>query len=98
MKMRFLTTILAFGAIFAAQNISAALITHTDYTAGNVITASGQNTNENAVFNEFNGNIESANIKDGTIANADIANNTIDVGKFTTTVQSTFTYFNQLHT
>lgn len=59
--------------LFLAGNAQAGLITHTDYTAGATITAATQNSNENAVFNEFNGNIESANIKDGTIATADLS-------------------------
>lgn len=43
----------------------AGLITHTDYTAGNTITASLQNSNENTIVNEFNGNIDDNNIKSG---------------------------------
>lgn len=49
------------------------IITHTDYTAGSVITAAGQNANENTIVNEFNGNIESANIAANTIVNGDIS-------------------------
>lgn len=67
------------------QIASAGLITHLDYSSGGTITASGQNTNENAIVNEFNGNIESANIKDATIVNADIANSTIQGGKIDST-------------
>lgn len=40
-----------------------ALITRTNYVSGGTITAAGQNTNENTVFDEFNGNIDNANIK-----------------------------------
>ena len=39
------------------------LVSRTAYVAGNPVTASGQNTNEDAVLNEFNGNIENVNIK-----------------------------------
>lgn len=53
--------------------LNAGLITHTDYVAGQTITATLQNTNENTIVNEFNGNIESANIKDGTIVVADLS-------------------------
>ncbi len=45
----------------------AGLITHTDYTNGATITASGQNSNENAIVNEFNGNIDNTNIKPGAV-------------------------------
>lgn len=77
----------------------AGTITHTDYTAGNVITAAGQNTNENTIVNEFNGNIESANIKDGTIVTGDIsASAGITHTQMSTSVQSTFTYVNTLGT
>ena len=51
----------------------AGVITHTDYTAGSVITAAGQNTNENAIVNEINGNLDAANIEDGSIGNAEIS-------------------------
>jgi microcystin-dependent protein len=52
---------------------NAGLITHSDYVAGTSIAAATQNTNENTIVNEFNGNIESTNIKDGTIAVADLS-------------------------
>jgi len=39
------------------------LVTLTNYTDGATITAAGQNSNENAIANEFNGNIENVNIK-----------------------------------
>lgn len=92
MKRLFLT----FGIIACfINNAKAALITRTySYTSGNTITANENNTNENTLYTEFNGNVESANIKDGTIVNADIADTTIDIAKFSSTVQSTFTYFN----
>lgn len=48
--------------LFAISPCFAGVISHTDYTAGNVITAAGQNANENTIVNEFNGNINSANI------------------------------------
>lgn len=43
----------------------AGLITHNDYTSGATITATGQNNNENTIYNEFNGNIDNSNIKPG---------------------------------
>ncbi len=52
-------------------------ISHTDYSAGAVITAAGQNTNENTIVNEFNGNIDNTNIKTGGILTGNIANATI---------------------
>ena len=39
------------------------LVTRVPYTAGASVTASGQNSNENLIANEFNGNIENVNIK-----------------------------------
>lgn len=65
--------LLALPLLGLIRTAEAGLITHTDYTAGNVITAAGQNTNENAIVNEFNGNINNANILDGGIATADLA-------------------------
>jgi len=41
------------------------LISRTAYTAGQTVTASGQNTNENTIVNEINGNIDNDNIKSG---------------------------------
>ncbi len=84
---------LAIVMVFSLLNTAnAALITRTyNYTAGNTITANENNTNENTLYTEFNGNIESANIKNGTITNADIADTQIEAAKFSSTVQSTFT-------
>lgn len=58
---RFVTTLI--GTLLINSPIYAGLITHNDYSSGATITAAGQNTNENAVFNEFNGNIDDTNIK-----------------------------------
>src|SRR5258706_208020 len=55
----------------------AGLITHTDYTSGNTITAAGQNANENIIVNEINGNLDSNNISNGGIVTTNIANGTI---------------------
>lgn len=88
-----------FGLLCAlTATVNGGLITHNDYTSGATITASGQNTNENAVFNEFNGNIESANIKDGTIVNADISGSAaIGFTKLDAPTQSSSTFmFNTL--
>lgn len=75
--------------------INAGLITRTySYTSGNTIVANENNTNENTLYTEINGNIESANIKDGTIANADIADTTIDITKMNSVAQSSFTFHN----
>lgn len=88
--MNKLYTILAIGLLSSVAN--AGLITHTDYTAGSVITSAGQNTNENAIVNEFNGNINSANIAAGGVATANIAANAVDITKLSTSLQSTFTF------
>lgn len=50
----------------------AGIITHTDYISGNVITATGQNANENTIVNEFNGSIDNTNIKVGGIASSNL--------------------------
>ncbi len=51
----------------------AGVITHTDYTAGAVITAAGQNANENTIVNEINGNLEDTNIKVGGVSSSNLA-------------------------
>ena len=77
--------------------VYAGLITRTyTYTDGNTISANENNTNENTIYTEFNGNIEAANIKDGTITNADIADTQIEKAKLSTVVQATLTYVNVL--
>ena|ERR1051326_222621 len=48
--------------IILSLPVKAALITHTDYVSGNVITASGQNANENTIVNEINGDLDNSNI------------------------------------
>lgn len=95
MKKIFVTLSFFMGITINSQ---AGLITHNDYTDGSVITAAGQNTNENTIFNEFNGNIDNTNIKSGGIATANIANNAITYGLLDSTTQSTFTYVNNLRT
>ena len=90
--------LLSLMVTFCVTLSQAALITHTDYTAGNVITAAGQNTNENAIVNEFNGNINTANLLDGGVATADLADNAVTNAKLATVVQSSFTYLNQART
>jgi len=71
---------------------NAGLITHTDYTDGDTITAAKQNTNENTIYTEFNGNIESVNIKAGAVATSDIADLAVTAGKLDASITSTFTY------
>lgn len=78
-------------SLFICAVSQAGLITHTDYTAGNVITAAGQNTNENAVFNEFNGNISAANLASDSVTSAKILDGTILKADLNSTLQSTFT-------
>lgn len=72
--------------ILAVEPVLAGLISHTDYSSGATITAAGQNTNENAVFNEFNGNIDSTNIKANGVAYSNLA----------TVLQGTFTFVNAM--
>lgn len=54
------------------ERADAAFATRTPYVAGDPILASDVNTNESNIFNQFNGNIETANIADGTILGADM--------------------------
>lgn len=61
-KLKLLGLLLLSNLAFAGQ------ITHTDYTSGATITASGQNTNENTIVNEINGNLDSTNIEAGGIS------------------------------
>lgn len=65
-----------------------AVISHTDYTDGSVITAAGQNANENRIFNDYNGNIDNTNIKAGGIVASNIQSASIDATRFTSTVQA----------
>lgn len=81
--------------VFLASSVQAGLITHTDYQSGAVISAAGQNANENLLFNEFNGNIDNANIKAGGVTGTNIANTTITNANFAASVSSTFTAVNQ---
>lgn len=62
-------------------NSRAGLITHTDYVTGAVITAAGQNTNENAIFNEFNGSINTSNIAASGVGTTNIAANAVTAAK-----------------
>lgn len=77
---------------------NAGLITHTDYTSGSVITAAGQNSNENAIVNEINGNITSVNITDGGIATIDLGDSQVTMAKLDTVIQSTITAVAQINT
>lgn len=79
--------------LLASGAAQAGLITHTDYNDGAVITASGQNTNENAIVNEINGNLDAANIEDGSIDTAELADNSVTSGKLAAVVRSTITAF-----
>lgn len=102
--MKRLTRYTAFLLCFTITTANAGLISHTDYSSGGTITASGQNANENAIVNEINGNIESANIKDATIVTGDIsasagilgsqlsASAAVGLTQMSTTFQSSFTY------
>lgn len=72
----------------------AGIVAHTDYVDGQVITAALQNSNENTLYNEFNGNIDSNNIKAGGILNANITAGTITgdkINQSATIVISSFT-------
>ncbi len=72
----------------------AGIIAHTDYTAGSVITAAGQNTNENTIVNEFNGNISAANLATNAVTTVKLLDSNVTYAKLDSTTQSTFTYVN----
>lgn len=87
-------TLFVLGLLAAARLAYAGLVTHTDYTSGATITATLQNTNENAIINEINGNLDStnirtngivtANITDGSVTTSKLANNAVTLSKFDT--------------
>lgn len=88
MRRLFITFGIAAGL---SINSHAGLITHTDYLSGGVITAAGQNSNENTIFNEFNGNIDNNNIKTGGIQATNIANNVLTFTQLGTVLSSSIT-------
>lgn len=69
----------------------AGTISHSDYTSNTTITASGQNANENRIYNEFNGNIDNTNIKAGGITSSNIAAGTIATDRLNSVLQSSIT-------
>lgn len=80
-----------------STNLMAGTISRTySYTDGNTITANENNTNENTLYNEINGNLDTANFEDGGIATADLADGAITLAKTATTLQSSFTFLNNL--
>jgi hypothetical protein len=85
-----------FSLLLLAGSVNAAIISRTyNYTDGNTMSANENNTNENTVYNEINGNLSAANILDGSITNADLADTQITATKFAASVQSTFTLVSQ---
>lgn len=53
----------------------------TSFSLGNTLAVADLDTDLNNVYSEFNGNIESANIKDATIAAADLATSSVTSAK-----------------
>lgn len=97
--------LLAFSLLLAGYSVEAALISRTyTYSDGNTLSANENNTNENTLYNEINGNLNNANILDGGLATADyadssvttakIADANVTTAKLSATLQSTFTYVN----
>lgn len=81
------------GLFILSSPVYGALITHTDYTSGNAITAAGQNSNENTIVNEINGNLDSDNIENGSLTTSDLsASAGITQSQMSTTFQSTMNY------
>lgn len=74
----------------------AGIIAHTDYTAGSVITSAGQNTNENTIVNEVNGNLSAANLASNAVTTAKITDANVTLAKLDTVLQSTFSFVNSM--
>lgn len=88
---------LVLALLLAPLFANAALISRSyTYTTGQSLDANQNNTNENTLYNEINGNLSTANILDGTILNGDVADTQFAVTKFATIVQSTFTLVNAM--
>lgn len=77
--------------LLLSSTAHAGLISHTDYVDGNVVTAAGQNSNENTIVNEINGNLNSANIAPLGVATSNIANNAVGLTQLATVVTSSLT-------
>lgn len=50
------------GLLLLTTTAYGAQVTHNDYVSGAVITAAGQNSNENAIITQINGNLDNSNI------------------------------------
>lgn len=88
---------LLLGILLLGVKVEAGIINRTyNYTDGNTISANENNTNENTLYTEINGLLNAANIADGTITNADVADTQFTRVKFASAVQSTFTYVDTL--
>jgi hypothetical protein len=60
---------------------SAYTITHNDYSSGGSVSAAGQNTNENAIVNVINGNIDTTNIAANGVGTTQIAAQAVTAAK-----------------
>lgn len=80
------------GLLMLGYSAYAGLLSHNDYTSGSVITAAGQNTNENNIVNMINGNIDSSNLSNGAVTDAKIAPSTITEDKFVPVLVSSFDF------
>ena len=83
---------LHLGLLFVGSFCNATILTHTDYTAGNTITAAGQNANENLIINDYNGSIQgttansggsAVNIQQGSISTPDLRANAVTLSSAT---------------
>jgi hypothetical protein len=59
--------------LFLTSNAFAGTLSLTTYISGNDVTIANLESDNNAIESEFNGNIESVNIKDGTIVTSDMS-------------------------
>jgi hypothetical protein len=81
------------GLLALATNSYAGLITRTYiYSDGNTISANENNTNENTLYNEINGNLDSNNLAANAVNSSEIAANAVTMGKLDSNLQGFFTY------
>lgn len=90
-KLQYISSLLLLVSVSYAGTIS-----HNDYVAGAVITAAGQNTNENVIVNEINGNLDANNLAANAVTTVKITDANVTLAKLATIVQSTFTFVNSL--
>jgi hypothetical protein len=83
--------------LLAVAPLGAGTITRTyTYSNGSVIDADQNNTNENTLYNEINGNLDAANIENNTLTTDDVLDGTLTATDMASSVTSTFTFVNRM--